>query len=184
MAYSRGFLLTEIFPKNAVGFEIGIFRGAFANSLVNKIHPKEYHMIDPWEYRSGWKRYDYNGKLLLSQDDVEWMVEDIRKRFDKPGIKIHRAYSYDVVNEFADGYFDFGYVDGNHNYHAVLQDMRLFYPKIKDGGVMAGDDWNIKGGRVKKAVRTFTAEVGVKFNVRFGQFWFYKGGETNYNRNG
>ena len=177
MGKSRGFLLSEgIFPRKAIGAEIGIFRGAFANAVVNKIHPKMYHMIDPWKFRPNWKKYDYHGKLIDSPEMVEWMYEDICKRFDRPNIKIHRDFSYNVVDEFEDNYFDFVYVDGNHNYHAVLQDLRLYYPKIKDGGVMSGDDWSISGNRVKRAVREFTEEVGVKFSVKQDQFWFHKRG--------
>lgn len=173
MAYSRGFLLNQVFPKNSVGAEVGIFRGHFANALLPIVKPKMYHMIDPWKHRKGWKRYDYKGRLLTNQENVDWMYEDICKEFNKPNVKIHRAYSYDIIDEFDDEYFNFVYIDGDHNYHMVLQDLRLFYPKLKVGGIMAGDDWNIKGGRVKRAVKDFTREVGVKkFNVRTGQFWF------------
>ena len=103
------------------------------------------------------------------------MYKDICKTYNKPNTKIHRAYSYDIIDQFEDEYFDFVYIDGDHAYLSVLQDLRLFYPKFKIGGLMSGDDWNIRGNRVKRAVKEFTKEVGVnKFNVRTGQFWFYR----------
>ena len=174
--YGRGFFLSEgIFKENSIGAEIGIFRAGFANSVVTKLNPKMYHMIDPWIYRRGWKRYEYNNVKLTSQEVVEWMVKDIYKRFDKPNVKIHRDFSYNVVNEFNDNYFDFVYVDGSHNYFDVLKDLRLYYPKIKPGGIMSGDDWNISGDRVKKAVWKFIEEVNIKnINVKSGQFWWIK----------
>jgi cephalosporin hydroxylase len=171
----RGFLISDgIFPKNSIGAEIGIFMGVFASSVVNKVKPKMYHMIDPWKYRKNWAKYDYKGKPLLSQEDVEVIYQDICRKFDRPNVKIHRDYSYNVVNEFEDEYFDFLYIDGNHNYHAVLQDLTLYYPKIKVGGVIAGDDWKIKGDRVKRAVIEFTKKIGVNYNIRANQYWFFK----------
>lgn len=173
--YARGFLLHDLFPKNAIGAEIGIFRGYFSNAVLAYAKPKMYHMIDPWKFRKGWKRYDYKGKLIENQEIVDWMYKDIHKIYSKPNTKIHRGYSYDIIDEFEDEYFDFVYIDGDHAYLSVLQDLRLFYPKLKIGGLMSGDDWNIRGNRVKRAVREFTKEVGIeKINTRTGQFWFYR----------
>lgn len=180
-SYGRGFFISDgIFKEGSVGCEIGIFRAGFANSVVNKTNPKMYHMIDPWQWRRGWKRHDYKGTRLTSQEVVEWMVKDIYKRFDLPNVTIHRDFSYNVVDQFEDHYFDYVYVDGDHNYFNVLKDLRLYYPKIKPGGIMSGDDWNIKGNRVKNAVWDFADEIGIKrnrINVRSGQFWFRKNRE-------
>ena len=42
---------------------------------------------------------------------------------------------------FADGYFDFVYLDGNHHYEFVLQDLQDFAAKLKPGGLLFGHDF-------------------------------------------
>jgi hypothetical protein len=36
---------------------------------------------------------------------------------------------------------DFVYIDGNHSYSHVKEDLRLWFPKVKRGGVFAGHDY-------------------------------------------
>ena len=33
------------------------------------------------------------------------------------------------------------YIDGAHDYDSVLQDIELYYPKIKSGGLICGHDY-------------------------------------------
>lgn len=39
-----------------------------------------------------------------------------------------------------DGSLDFVYIDGNHSEEYVRQDIRLWWPKVKIGGMLAGHD--------------------------------------------
>ena len=50
-------------------------------------------------------------------------------------------YSYNVVDDFKDQYFDFVYIDSCHLYEAVKADLNSFLPKLKEQGVMAGHDY-------------------------------------------
>ena len=45
---------------------------------------------------------------------------------------------------------DFVWIDGNHDYDVVVKDLRLYEPKVRSGGVMAGHDYH--SAEVKKAV--------------------------------
>jgi hypothetical protein len=49
-------------------------------------------------------------------------------------------YSYHVAHLFSDNEFDFIFIDGNHEYEAVKQDINLYWPKLKTGGIMCGHD--------------------------------------------
>ena len=40
------------------------------------------------------------------------------------------------------GLVDFVYIDGNHDYDFVMDDIRKYYPLIKKGGVIGGHDFN------------------------------------------
>ena len=101
------------------------------------------------------------------------MVDQIHKKFNRKQVKIHRGFSKDVADEFPDEYFDWIYVDGNHSYNGVMSDLTLYYPKMKIGGLIVGDDYNIKmTDRVKRAVKEFTASKGLKFQTKKNQYWF------------
>jgi predicted O-methyltransferase YrrM len=71
---------------------------------------------------------------------------------------------------FSDEYFDFIYIDGNHSYDAVKDDLTKWYPKLKKGGLIAGDDYsklaeeklfNYNFG-VKRAVDEFATRTATK----------------------
>ena len=48
--------------------------------------------------------------------------------------------SAEAVNRFQDESCDFIYIDGNHEYSIVEEDIRIWYPKVKIGGYLCGDD--------------------------------------------
>jgi len=52
-------------------------------------------------------------------------------------IKDSISASLDFDNE----YFDFIYIDANHLYRYVLEDLMFWYPKLKKGGIICGDDY-------------------------------------------
>ena len=67
-----------------------------------------------------------------------------------------------MAREFAVHYFDWIYIDGNHLYDFVKQDLELYYPKVKPGGFLTGDDYGAKGrwgDGVERAVADFVAST-------------------------
>ena len=46
---------------------------------------------------------------------------------------------------------DFVWIDAGHEYEDVVEDIKLWYPKIKDGGFILGHDVNQT--QVRRAVR-------------------------------
>jgi len=80
--------------------------------------------------------------------------------------------SLDASNKFADSTLDFVYVDGCHQYESVLQDMSIWWPKIRPGGILAGHDYvtpnENKGGwgqYIQPAVMRCAAEWGVDIEL-------------------
>ena len=49
--------------------------------------------------------------------------------------------SEEVVDLFKDDFIDMIYIDGDHRYDYVINDIKLWLPKIKKGGIIAGHDY-------------------------------------------
>ena len=85
----------------------------------------------------------------MNQQVLDARYERVRSRLqaylDRGQVEIHRAYSSDVVDQFPDEYFDWIYIDGNHLYEYVKQDLTFYYPKVKPGGYICGDDYGAVG---------------------------------------
>jgi SAM-dependent methyltransferase len=58
--------------------------------------------------------------------------------------------SHEVFKQFVDSSIDFLFIDGDHSYKAVKEDIRLWLPKVKTGGIISGHDYD--NPDVKKAV--------------------------------
>lgn len=52
------------------------------------------------------------------------------------------------------------YVDASHDYHDVRRDLEDYWPLVRDGGVLFGDDYNMHG--VSRAVGELSRQVSVE----------------------
>ena len=79
---------------------------------------------------------------------------------------------------FPDNFFDFIYIDGDHSYEAVKNDLHMWHPKLKKYGVMCGDDFShISGRGVIEAVQEFSFEKKLIIHTigsKDTQFWYVK----------
>lgn len=82
-----------------------------------------------------------------------------------------RMTSIEASKLFSNQSIDFVYLDASHKYQDVKDDLNAWFPKIKLGGVIAGDDYIAGWPGVIKAVNEFFNERNMKFQVK-GQTWF------------
>jgi len=145
----RASVLAQI-PENAICAEIGVYKGHFSD-LIWERNPKKLHLIDPWKfeldpsYAASW----YGGSLGRSQAYMDAIYRSVVRRFRaaiKSGaIEVHRGSSAKCCAQFSDDYFDWVYIDGNHQYDFVKQDLEMYLPKVKRHGLIAGDDYGTPG---------------------------------------
>lgn len=110
--------------------EIGSYEGMSAIWMLDNILTHEHSRlwcIDVWAEWTG--------------DAFPTFVNNIKLSGHKDKIEIIKGDSIDYVGTFPKDYFDFIYVDGNHDERAVLQDMLLSFRVLKSGGIMALDDY-------------------------------------------
>jgi predicted O-methyltransferase YrrM len=122
--------LSEFKGKSCMFLEIGSFEGMstiwmLENILTNK-----------------------DSKLICIDAWVEWVgdafvkfVENINKTGVRNKVDIIKGDSSKYLSIFPDNYFDFIYIDGDHSESAVIQDAISAFRTLKDGGIMAFDDY-------------------------------------------
>jgi predicted O-methyltransferase YrrM len=78
----------------------------------------------------------------LTQKEFDRKYENTKDRFNEFGSRVTflRMLSSEAVKQFEDNSLDFVYIDGNHDYKYVEEDIRIWYPKVKKGGYLCGDD--------------------------------------------
>lgn len=117
------------------GVEVGTFRAEFAERILQRTAVKKLYCIDPYQ--------SYNEyQDLINFFDLQSVFEEAQRRLAPYGdrYKFVRTTSDKCVNYWIDGSLDFAYIDGNHSYNYVLADLEMWWPKIKHGGMIIGDD--------------------------------------------
>jgi len=172
--------LLDFLPKRAVCAEIGVWKGTFSARILKITNPKKLHLIDPWKYQTefGWRLF--GGKVAQSQEDMDVIYNTVLNTLgQQPVVSVHRNFSSTAAAEFQDDYFDWIYIDGNHYYTYVLEDLNNYFSKVKRGGYIAGDDYywtseELDGDKpVKRAVQDFVAAHADRtriFRMFGGQF--------------
>lgn len=167
----------QMLPKLSIGAEIGVWKGESSKELMRIAHPKRLHLIDPWRFQDEFSHRMYGGAVAKSQTDMEHIYAGIMSDFGKnPNIIVHRDFSHNAAPLFNDEYFDWIYIDGNHYYEYVLKDIQLYFPKLKKGGLLIGDDYfwsspELNGDQpVKRAVQYFLKEYPLKLTIINNQF--------------
>ena len=133
------------------GAEIGVDNGFYSEALC-KLNPKlRLHCIDPWKVYSKY------------EDITDEKVFDKRFEHTKALLKpyncnIIRKSSTGALKDFVPSSLDFVYIDGNHTYDYVMEDLIGWSKIVKKGGIIAGHDYK---GRRKGATPLGRMELGV-----------------------
>jgi len=148
-----------------LGAEIGTRVGYNAYNILNELDIGFLHLIDPYcSYEQGERSFDTSGEY-----------EKAKRRLKKWWFKIVfvKKYSADAVEDVP-YCLDFVYIDGNHEYKYIKEDIELYWPKIKKGGVIGGHDFSGDDLDVVKAVMEFSNEHKLKLYTESTDWWFVK----------
>lgn len=125
--------------------EVGTHKGEFALTLLNTWKGSVLHCVDPWSIPDDYKR---QAETLHSTDrerDFRHTKSVLSLHNDR--VIYHRKLSSEAVSYFTELELDFVYLDGNHEPPHVANDIRMWWPKIKLGGILAGHDILCPGER-------------------------------------
>jgi len=115
--------------------EIGVYHGKTARHILEACELDEYYCIDPVQY------YPF----------AEWLIE--RRKQIKTDIQYWIVRSDMAVKVIDNQSLDLVFIDALHDYDNVKADIESWKPKVRNGGILCGDDYGqIHCEGVKEAV--------------------------------
>lgn len=164
-------------PCSAV--EIGVNKGDFLFAMVGYCKQVVWFGVDPYTV------YKTFSDLVVLPEENEFneMFETLSKKIDthpdRDRIKLIRKKSIDALNDVSKN-VDLVYIDGNHSYESVLEDIEVWEPKVRVGGIIAGHDYNKKSSRHKaifggliKAVDEYANYHSRKLKLDVSGNWYW-----------
>lgn len=114
--------------------ELGVFRGLMSEQLLRRHPTLRLWMVDAWQGHAQPGHTRSQGELV---------AEAMRRTAFAEGRRtILRATSTDAAAQVPDGSFDLVFIDADHAYEAVVEDIELWLPKVRPGGVLGGHDYD------------------------------------------
>lgn len=156
-----------------VGCEIGVAYGLQSKYFLEHAPLlKKLYSVDPYRH------FDtgYIDVMNMSQVHFDILHYRVTKRLSPFGERsvLLRETSEQAAKRFEDESLDFVYIDANHSYEAVQQDIAAWAPKVRYGGLIAGDDFNDCFPGVMRAAREFAARNGFKLCRQGIKWWVVK----------
>ena len=86
---------------------------------------------------------DIINKSNKSPKVVEIGESKIKEKYgNKENVHLIKEKSCDAAQLFQDEYFDWCYIDADHSYEAVKEDILAWWPKVKLDGIIFGHDFD------------------------------------------
>lgn len=129
--------------------------------------------MDPWKVDFSHPHARWGASGTCTQRDLDSLCSSVEyafhKEIERGSIEVHRTRSPDAATRVPDESLDFVYIDADHRAAAVSADLRAWWPKLRQGGVLFGDDYGY-GRRtwlhgVTEAVDRFCAEGRIDLQV-------------------
>jgi glycosyltransferase involved in cell wall biosynthesis/predicted O-methyltransferase YrrM len=150
--------------------EIGSFFGKSTNYLLEKVKKSKKNInvvaIDTFQ---GSENEQYHLDIV-SQYDGD-IYQPFTENVDIERLTILKEKSEDACKYFGNGTIDFLMIDGDHSYDGVTNDISNYFYKVKPGGYISGDDYNVFDSTTKAVNDYFLGCHNLSSN---GINWFYR----------
>jgi len=150
-----------------IGAEVGVFNGAYSKILCEAIPDLKLYCIDSWnvyedlpETKDEKYYKHYISRIERGYDSAKSLLSEYSCEFIK-------KYSMEAVKDFARDSLDFVYIDANHLFDYVMEDIIEWSKIVKPGGIVSGHDYRCfkhkeVGFHISSAVNTYTSVHNIK----------------------
>jgi len=138
--------VSTLLPRGAIGIELGVAEGWFAERLLARVELSFLYGVDIYDGGRNHDTEQYCRALarLMPYRDRHALLRMTFKQ---------------ALPLFPDEFFDFVYVDGYAKTgNDGIKTYSRWLPKVKRGGIMAGDDYEKRYPLVRENVNRFVAE--------------------------
>lgn len=145
--------VATLIKPGGIGIELGVAEGKFSERILKKSQLAYLYSVDMYD---GERCHDIDQFRRAITRLMPYRERNclLKMRFDE------------ALPLFEDGYFDFIYADGYaHTGEEEGQTFSDWYPKLKSGGIFAGDDYSPSWPKVVEEVDKFIARHGLKLHV-------------------
>ena len=157
--------------------EIGVGNGLNAKKILDTIipaYPFVYYGIDPYKVYDEYSE-DINGSQIRITNNYNAAENNLRSYSNVRFVNFLMT-SAAASLKFTKFNIDLVFIDGNHSYEYVKNDLERYYKCVRNNGVIAVHDYghlNFPG--VKKAVDEFVEKNGIILCTQFDSIvYFYK----------
>lgn len=160
--------MVDLFSDGCHFVEVGVWKGRSAAFMAVEINNSgksiKFDCVDTWK-GSITEDEHQNDKYVKSDTLYEKFISNI-----KPVSHIITPIREDSVKAaslYEDHSLDFVFIDGDHRYANVLEDIKAWLPKIKHLGVLSGHDYGWCPD-VRRAVHDTLGDGVGKYEDRYG----------------
>lgn len=162
------------------GAEIGTCYGTYAEKLYQNIPDLKLIAVDNWDNPETTRRERGSKVPVETQARIKLAPYDVI---------IVKKSSMEAAKEIPDESLDFVYIDADHTYESVRDDIREWSKKVRPGGIVSGHDYyefrSGKGGIIR-AVDEYVKKYGYELHLtawdkenpardeRQPSWWFFK----------
>lgn len=151
--------------------EVGSWLGTSAKFICECMKDRKAVLfcVDPWIFT------DQTRPLAVCPEDIfyeQFLSNVLHWGLTKMIVPI-RATSIEAATIHDDAPIDLVYVDGHHSREAVASDILAWWPNLREGGIMCGDDycWEGVAEGVADAAMILSVTVTTKRVGRRASFW-------------
>jgi len=123
------------------GAEVGVERGMYSEILLRNNPNLHLYSIDAWRAYKGYRDH-------VTQEACDALFQETAHRLApyQDRNTLIRKYSMEAIGDFEDESLDFVYIDANHEFQHVVDDICEWQKKVKVGGIVAGHDYIYRKG--------------------------------------
>jgi hypothetical protein len=155
--------------------EIGVAFGGHLEKIMSDTATEKAYAIDPYFlYESSTDSFSYQ-EINYTQADYDNLFKFASERLKKFGNKVDflRESSTDASKKIDDNYLDLVFIDAEHTFDALRKDIEAWFPKVKNGGIVSGHDYNHGNfPDVKRLVDEWCEEKNYDLNIGEGYVWW------------
>ena len=150
------------------GAEIGVFMGFHASHLLEACRNLNLVCVDLYGNVEG------NGYDDWDNQKFENLFSKVtRKLAPFKRVIFRRELSAEAVKHYHEGELDFVFIDADHRYEGVKNDISIWEPIIKSGGIISGHDYDQPDWPgVRQAVSEWSEKTGREIETGQGNFWW------------